>query len=58
MQQCLDNGTVVILTTIPPRNGLAERAKKYAEAAHKVAKELQVPLCDYHAEVLRRRPDD
>jgi lysophospholipase L1-like esterase len=58
VRKCLDNGTVVILTTLPPRSGLAEKAKKYAEAAHKVAKDLRVPLCDYHAEVLKRRPDD
>jgi hypothetical protein len=58
VKKCLDNGTVVILTTLPPRSGLADRAKKVAEAARKVAKDLQVPVCDYHGEILRRRPDD
>jgi GDSL-like Lipase/Acylhydrolase family len=58
VKKCLDNGTVVILTTIPPRSGMLDKSKKYAEAARKVAKELKVPLCDYHAAVLERRPDD
>lgn len=58
VKKCLDNGTVVILTTIPPRSGMLEKSKKYAEAARRVAKELKVPLCDYQAEALRRRPDD
>ncbi|HKB40383.1 MAG TPA: GDSL-type esterase/lipase family protein, partial [Gemmataceae bacterium] len=58
VKKCLDNGTVVILTTPPPRAGLLERSKKFADAVRRVAKELKVPLCDYHAEILRRRPDD
>jgi hypothetical protein len=58
VKKCLDNGTVVILTTIPPRSGLLDRSKKFAEAARKVAKELKVPVCDYQAAILERRPDD
>jgi hypothetical protein len=58
VQRCLDNGTVVILTTIPPRAGLAEKAAEYAAAARHVARELKVPLCDYHAACLKRRPRD
>jgi len=58
VQRCLDNGTIVILTTIPPRSGMVEKSKKYAEAAAKVAAELNVPLCDYFGECLKRRPDD
>lgn len=58
VQKCLDNGTVVILTTIPPRSGMLDKAKKYAEVIRKVAKELKVPVCDYQAECLKRRPDD
>jgi lysophospholipase L1-like esterase len=58
VKKCLDNGTVVILTTIPPRSGLLEKSKKFADAARKVAKELNVPVCDYSAAVLERRPDD
>jgi hypothetical protein len=58
VQRCLDRGTVVILTTIPPRHGLAEKAAEYAETVRKVAREMKVPLIDYHAEILKRRPDD
>jgi hypothetical protein len=58
VRRCLDHGTVVILSTIPPRHGFAEKAAAFAEAARKVSRELSVPLVDYHAEVLKRRPND
>ena len=58
VRKCLDRGTVVILSTIPPRHGFAEKAADFAEAARKIARELSVPLVDYHAEILKRRPDD
>jgi hypothetical protein len=55
---CLKNGTVVILTTIPPRAGREEKSKEFAEAVRKVAADFKVPLIDYQAEILKRRPDD
>ncbi len=58
VQKCLDNGTIVILSTAPPRHGLAEKAAVFAQAVRKIARELKVPLTDYHAEILKRRPDD
>ena len=58
VQRCLDNGSVVILSTIPPRSGRAAKVAQYADVARKIAKELKVPLSDFHAEVLKRRPDD
>jgi hypothetical protein len=58
VQGCLDNGTVVLLTTIPPRHGLEERSAEFAESARKIAREMKVPLIDYHAQILQRRPDD
>ena len=58
VEACLKNGTVVILTTIPPRAGMEEKAKAFADVVRKLAAEKQVPLIDYHAEVLKRRPDD
>ena len=58
VRRCLDRGTVVILSTIPPRHGMVEKAASFAYAARKVARELAVPLVDYHAEILKRRPDD
>jgi len=56
--RCLKNGTVVILSTIPPRSGLPEKSRQFADAVRKVAGELKVPLEDYYGEVLARRPDD
>jgi hypothetical protein len=58
VRRCLDHGTVVVLSTIPPRHGLDERTAAFADAARQVAREESVPLVDYHAEVLKRRPDD
>jgi hypothetical protein len=58
VRRCLDNGTVVILSTIPPRHGFVEKSRVFAQAARDVARELSVPLVDYHAEILGRRPDD
>src|SRR5262245_53985330 len=58
VDKCLKNGTVVILTTPPPRSGLLEKSKEFADAVRRVAKDNKVPLIDYHAEVLKRRPDD
>jgi lysophospholipase L1-like esterase len=58
VQRCLKNGTVVILSTIPPRSGLLDRARQYAEAVRRVGRAEQVPVIDFFAEVLHRRPDD
>lgn len=58
VERCLKNGTVVILSTLPPRSGQLDKAKTFAEAARKIAKEEKVPLVDYYAEVLKRRPED
>ncbi len=58
VRRCLDRGTVVILSTIPPRHGLEKKSAEFADVARQVAQELAVPLVDYHAEILKRRPDD
>jgi lysophospholipase L1-like esterase len=58
VRRCLDNGTVVIVSTIPPRAGFEAKSADFAAAARRVATQLHVPLTDYHAEILRRRPDD
>jgi lysophospholipase L1-like esterase len=55
---CLNNATVVIVSTIPPRSGLLARSKQIADIARRVAKETKIPLCDYFAECQKRRPDD
>ena len=58
IQRCLDHGTVVILTTIPPRHGFAAKSARFAQVAREVAEELRIPLIDYHAAILELRPDD
>jgi lysophospholipase L1-like esterase len=58
VERCLKNGTVVLLTTLPPRSGLLEKSRAFAEAVRRVARDKQVPLIDYQAEILKRRPDD
>jgi lysophospholipase L1-like esterase len=58
VDRCLKNGTVVILTTPPPRSGMLEKSKQFAEVVRRVAKDKKTPLIDYHAEILKRRPDD
>jgi hypothetical protein len=58
VERCLKNGTVVILTTPPPRSGLLEKSRQFAEAVRRVARDKKVLLIDYHAEILKRRPND
>lgn len=58
VRKCLDNGTIVILNAIPPKHDRAEKAAVFADAVRKIARELKVPLVDYHGEILRRRGDD
>jgi lysophospholipase L1-like esterase len=58
VERCLKNGTVVILTTAPPRSGFLAKSKDFAAAVRRVARDKHVPLIDYHAEILKRRPDD
>ena len=58
IKKCLDNGTVVILSTIPPRRNWQEKVNEFNAAIKALANELQIPLVDYYAEVLKRRPDD
>jgi len=58
VRRCLRNGTVVLLTTAPPRSGRLDKSRHFAEVVRKIAREEQVPLIDYFAEILKRRPDD
>ena len=58
VEQCLKNGTVVILSTIPPRSGRLDKSRKFAETVRHLGRELKVPVIDYFEEVLSRRPDD
>ena len=56
IRRMLADGTVPMLTSIPPANRDGHR--EYWLAALSIAHGLKVPLIDYYAEILRRRPDD
>jgi lysophospholipase L1-like esterase len=58
IQKCLNNGTIVILSTIPPKHGDDEKVKLFVEAERKIAREMKIPLTDYYDEIMKRRPDD
>jgi len=64
VQKCLDNGTVPILTTIPPKGSQAKNAKErqlvesFVDAARSVAQEKHIPLIDLYKEMLDRQPAD
>jgi lysophospholipase L1-like esterase len=58
VERCLRNGTIVILSTMPPRAGHVDKSLQFADAARKIAADLKVPLTDYHGEIIKRRPDD
>ena len=58
VEMCLKNGTVPILTTLPPRSGLFDKSKTFAEVIRRIAKDKRMPLIDYQTEILKRRPDD
>lgn len=52
------NSTIPILSTIPPHPGRFELAAQYNKGLRALAKEKRVPLIDYEAEILARRPSD
>ena len=56
--KCLDNGVVVILSTIPPMHGFDEKVRRTVAVQRRIAAEMKVPLIDLHAHVLNRRPND
>jgi len=56
--RCLGNGTVVILSTMPPRHGRVDKSREFAEVVRRIAREQNVPLVDYFDEILKRRPED
>lgn len=54
----MDNGTFVLLNTIPPRSGFEAKAAEFAEVVRQLARERHLLLVDYHAAILSLRPDD
>ncbi|MDV6033255.1 MAG: SGNH/GDSL hydrolase family protein [Phycisphaera sp. RhM] len=58
VKRCLDQGVVVILSTIPPMHGFEEKVEQAVQSQRRVARDLKVPLIDLYAHIIRRRPDD
>jgi len=64
VQKCLDNGTIPILYTIPPKGDQAgnqqatQHVETFVEAARAVAAEKKIPLIDFYKEIMTRQPKD
>jgi lysophospholipase L1-like esterase len=58
VKKCLDAGCVPVLNTIPPRRGHNEAVEAANRVVREVARELKIPLADFHAECLRLAPGD
>lgn len=54
----LGNGTIPILSTIPPIKGKDAQVKAVNEGLLALVKERKIPHIDYHGEILKRRPTD
>lgn len=57
LRRMMHDGTVPMLTTVPPASG-RPIAREYWLAGLSIAHGLRVPVIDYYAEIMRRRPDD
>jgi hypothetical protein len=58
VKRCADRGTVPVPTTLPPRHGFEKKGEEFAKAIREVAAEQSIPLIDYYAEIVKRRPAD
>ena len=58
VQLMIDRGIVPILSTIPPHVGKSELAHSYNDALRFMSKKASLPLVDFEAEILTRRPND
>jgi lysophospholipase L1-like esterase len=54
----LNNGTIVILSTIPPFRGKGKQVDEYNAALRELARKKQIPLVDLYAEMKARAGDD
>jgi hypothetical protein len=58
LRRMMADGTVPMLTTVPPKSGRDEMVYDYWLAGLSIAHGLKVPVIDYYAEIMRRRPED
>jgi hypothetical protein len=54
----LANGTIPILSTIPPYPGKEDLAKSYNTALKEIGRDKKIPMIDYWGEIVKRRPRD
>jgi lysophospholipase L1-like esterase len=54
----LNNGSIVILSTIPPIRGKGKQVDEYNAALRELARNKQIPLLDLYAEMKARAGDD
>ena len=57
IRRLLENGTVPILSTIPPMVPARELGDQYNAELWKLAEHYQLPVIDFHGEIIGRRPD-
>jgi hypothetical protein len=54
----LENKTIPVLFTVPPRRGKTDLALKYNDAIWRLGAEHKLPVVDYHGEMIARRAGD
>ena len=52
------NGTIPIVSTIPPVKGKDDAVKACNAALAELGKEKKLPMIEYYAEIVKRRPND
>ncbi|WP_168205305.1 SGNH/GDSL hydrolase family protein [Bythopirellula goksoeyrii] len=56
LQAIKDNGTIPLLSTIPPRRNYESKSALFAQAMRDLSAELLIPLIDFNQEILTRQP--
>ncbi|MBW3625954.1 MAG: cellulase family glycosylhydrolase, partial [Armatimonadetes bacterium] len=56
VQQVMSNGTVPILSTLPPKKGMDRQVAAFNTIIKRVANNYHLPLMDYNGAMIRRRP--
>ena len=58
VQKCLDNYSIVLISTVPPWKEHLDGIKHYNDEIVKIAKEKGLPVIEYYEEIMKRRPKD
>jgi hypothetical protein len=58
VEALLANGTIPIVSTIPPVKGKDEAVKAYNAALAELGREKKLPMIEYYGEIVKRRPND